>query len=114
VQTHSFHQQNDRDFVRLDVRKGVRLNISTTDLASNVDTTLLLYERDGVTQLAYNDDDPATAPASRLIWIAPETGSYYLQIASFNPDGIGCHATYNLVITSDAPLYLPIIQRETP
>ena len=114
VQVHSFHQKNDRDFVRLDVRRGARLNISTTDLAPHVDTTLLLYERDGVTQLAYNDDDPATAPASRLIWIAPETGSYYLQIASFDPDGVGCHATYNLVITSNTPLYLPIIQRETP
>lgn len=100
--------------MRLDVRKGTRLIISTTGLASHVDTTLLLYGRDGVTQLAYNDDDPAAAPASRLIWIAPETGSYYLQITNFDTDSPGCDATYNLVISSDIPLYLPVIQQNSP
>ncbi len=114
IQEHSFHQKNDRDFVRLDVRKGTRLIISTTGLASHVDTTLLLYGRDGVTQLAYNDDDPAAAPASRLIWIAPETGSYYLQITNFDTDNPGCDATYSLVISSDTPLYLPVIQQNSP
>ena len=114
IQHHNFHPKNDRDFVRIDVRKGMRLTISTTGLAPHVDTTLLLYERDGVTQLAYNDDDPATAPASRLIWTAPETGSYYLQITNFNADNIGCDATYDLIISSDMPLYLPIVRQNTP
>lgn len=113
-QHHSFHQKNDRDFVRIDVRKGMRLVISTTGLAPLVDTTLLLYDRDGVTQSAYNDDDPATAPASRLVWTAPETGSYYLQINNFNANSTGCDATYDLVISSDIPLYLPMLRQNTP
>jgi len=96
------------------VSKGMRLTISTTNLAPYVDTTLLLYERDGVTQLAYNDDDPAAAPASRLLWTAPETGSYYLRITNFNATSTGCDATYDLVVSSGTPLYLPIIQQRTP
>ncbi len=113
VQRHNFYPKNDRDFVRIDVNKGEQLSISTANLAPEVDTTLVLYERDGVTQLAYNDDDPATAPASLLRWRAPETGSYYLQIANFNAHS-GCDASYDLIISANASLYLPLLQQMGP
>ncbi len=116
-QQHNYHQPGDSDYVKFGVIAGDKLTLYTDNLASSVDTTLTLYDSDGVTQLANNDIDPANPPASRITWTAPANGTYFLKAANFNPDAGGCAMTYDLVterITATStptpvPLYLPMI-----
>jgi hypothetical protein len=108
VQQHNFHQPYDLDFVRLDVRAGQHVVIGTEQLSEQVDTILRIYDHDGITQLAYNDDAPGAAPASLLFWEVPEDGVYYLELANADA-GTGCDARYVLRIATQARLYLPVI-----
>lgn len=75
---------------------------TTTTFGFDVDTTLTLYDTDGTTQLTYNDDDPANAPFSKIIWHFPVTGTYFVKAAHFNPLGGGCgpEYRYTLAITT--------------
>jgi hypothetical protein len=83
------------------------------------DTTLTLYNTDGVTELAYNDEHQLEEPgASRIVWQAPEAGTYFLKAAQFN-DAIGGSAfTYRLEVVRGIPtstpmakVYLPLLLR---
>ncbi|MXY76850.1 MAG: hypothetical protein F4Y40_07165 [Acidimicrobiia bacterium] len=56
------------------------------------DSILELFDADGIWLDA--NDDFAESTASRLIWQAPGTGTYYVQVASFRT-GTG---TYTLTI----------------
>ena len=83
-----------------------------------MDTTLTLYDSDGITQLAYNDIDPANPPASRIDWTAPASGTYFLKAAHFNPEAGGCDMTYELAVArtgltpTPVSLYLPLMMLE--
>ncbi|MCP4168938.1 MAG: DNRLRE domain-containing protein [Chloroflexi bacterium] len=117
IQQHNYHQPGDNDYVKFGAVASDKLTLYTDNLASGVDTTLTLYDSDGITQLAYNDIDPANPPASRITWTAPANGTYFLKAANFNPDTGGCAMTYDLAaerITATStptpvPLYLPMI-----
>ena len=61
------------------------------------DTTLVLYDTDGTTWLAYSDDHPLEEPGASLIeWEAPATGTYFTSVQQFNPGAWGCDMTYLL------------------
>jgi len=88
----------------------------TTNLGGTLnDTVLKLYGPDGVTLLAMNDDDPFAPPASRLQWVCPATGTYYLRVAQLNPAIGGCAYTYDVGVKAAGPIsrrvYLPVIMR---
>ena len=117
TQQHNFHQPGDVDYVKFGVTAGTELTLYTDNLGSGVDTTLTLYDSDGVTQLAYNDIDPLNPPASRIDWTAPASGTYFLKAAHFNPEAGGCNMTYELAVERVTPtptptlipLYLPLM-----
>ena len=117
AQQHNFHQPGDIDYVKFGVVAGAHLALTTDNLATGVDTTLTLYDTDGVTQLAYNDIDPLNPPASRIDWIAPASGTYFLKAAHFNPATGGCSQTYELAVRRVAltpmpvSLYLPLMMK---
>jgi len=46
------------------------------------DSTLAVYDGDGRTQLAFNDDAPGMGRGSLLEWTAPSDGYYYVQVGS--------------------------------
>ena len=76
-----------------DAGASVRLE---TQLGTLPDSTLTLFDTDGVTQLAFNDDGGAGL-ASRIDYVFPTTGQYYVQVTEFGvPNGPG---TYDLVFT---------------
>ncbi len=52
------------------------------ELGSLEDSVLTLYDADG-SELAFNDDAAGTL-ASLIIWTAPESGNYYVEVASFD------------------------------
>ena len=74
------------------------------------DTVIALYDTDGSTQLA-QDDNGGEGVASRLEWTPSQAGSYYVQVRSA-VCSVRCGATYKLRIARDVgTIYLPLILR---
>lgn len=79
-QRHYFEQDGDVDWVKLRPWAGVEYTIRTFDLSDENNTKLWLYDAEP-RLLKVNDDDPANPPASRIDWIAPADGTYFIQVA---------------------------------
>jgi len=111
TQTHNFDGPGDRDWAKFRAEAGQSYLLTTADLGASSDTYLYLYDTDGVTLLASNDDYGGTL-ASQIEWIAPTTGTYYVLVQHWNPNAGGCGTRYNLAIGEPSLyLYLPLVQR---
>jgi hypothetical protein len=108
AQRHSFHTAFDVDWVYFSATAGVTYTIWTNNLAGATDTVLELYNAVGQ-WMATNDDDPALGTrASRIIWSAPATGSYFLKVYDYSTDSTyGCTTGYDLDIYVGAPTPTP-------
>jgi len=100
IQSHNFHTTDDRDYVRFVAEADSVYTIRTLNLSAGNDTVLTLYDTDGTTQLEYDDDDPYNPPASKIVWLCPTTGTYFVKVAPFGTQIGGCDKTYDLKITS--------------
>jgi hypothetical protein len=105
-----FDIPQDEDWFRLEAVAGVWYTAETSDLSDGVDTFLELYDQDGTTELA-EDDNSAGALASRLLWQAPLSGTYFVRVSQAAGGAYGCTASYNVGAGQPLQLYLPIIQR---
>lgn len=65
-----------------------------TQLLTLQDSVLKLFDTDGVTPLAF-DDDAGPGLGSRIEFTAPTSGTYYLEVAAFNNEHAG---TYQLTV----------------
>jgi len=114
-QARSFHQPGDVDFLKFPAIAGHRYTIRTSHLASDVDTVLSLHAFYPLTQtlvmLGRSDDDPETAPASRIDWTAPQGDTYYLQVVNHDPDAGGCFWTYQISVVDSAVTPVPTVDR---
>ena len=70
-QQHNFHAMGDEDWFKFDALASTTYSIQTSELTSNADTYVYLYDTDGTTLLASNDD-AGDSLASSLEWTAPE------------------------------------------
>ena len=87
----------DADFFAIDLTAGttVDFDVDAADVGSGLDPFLILYDRDSVTVLAYNDDFQSLD--SRLIATIPADGRYFVEIlpcCSFEPGPGGPNYTY--------------------
>jgi oligopeptide transport system substrate-binding protein len=101
AQGHSFHPVGDVDFVKFPALAGETYTMRAFNLGGRPDndTTLTLYDVNGTTPLAYNDEHPFEEPgASRIVWEAADAGTYFLKAAQFNPAMGGCELTYLLEV----------------
>ncbi|MFQ5814438.1 MAG: hypothetical protein ACE5I2_14770, partial [Anaerolineae bacterium] len=98
-QPHNFHTAGDVDWVKF-VAQPLTYTIWTTPTIGvfGPDTTLTLYDTDGTSQLAYNDDDPANFPFSRITRHFTATGTYFVKAAHFNPEAGGCEPEYRYTL----------------
>ena len=87
----------DLDFFTFEAVAGESYRIQVT-LGSLEDSVLALYDADGW-ELAYNDDndDDGGSLASLITWVAPGSGSYYVEVGSLGASGTG---SYTLSITA--------------
>ncbi len=108
AQSHNFTTQADQDWVKFSAKAGVTYSIDTDFGEPAVDTRLSLYDQDGVTLLAENDDSQNSL-ASHLDWTAPAAGTFYVQVKGWNPDANGCGTTYSLLLTRKTRVFLPIL-----
>ena len=82
----TFNPSGDKDYVRFQAVAGASYFISTSDLTGGADTVLTLWDQNGTTNLLHNDDDPVPGRglASRIEWIAPASGMYYISVHEFS------------------------------
>ena len=87
----------DLDFFTFEAVAGESYRIQVT-LGTLEDSVLALYDADGW-ELAYNDDDDddGGSLASLITWVAPGSGSYYVEVGSLGASGTG---SYTLSITA--------------
>jgi len=99
TQSHNFHITGDQDYVRFACVGGDTCTIRTLNLGGGNDTILTLYDTDCSTQLRYNDNDPGNPPASKIMWLCPATGTYFVNIEPAAGQMGGCDVTYDLQVT---------------
>lgn len=106
AQARNCHRAGDVDFVKFAALAAETYTMRAFDLGGRPDndTTLTLYDVDGTTRLAYNDEHPQEEPgASRIVWQAPDVGTYFLKVAQFNPHVGGCQVTCLLEVIRSTP-----------
>ncbi len=74
----------DQDWFNFLGQAGIQYTFAT-ELLGNSDTSLVLYDTDGVTVLA-SDDDGGPGLASLLNWTAPSQGTYYIAVRGFDTE----------------------------
>lgn len=84
---------NDSDWFYFFAIGGQEYTLATV-LDTLFDSTLALYDQDGITELAYNDD--YYGYESRIVWTAPVDGFYFLAVRGYDEEESG---TYDLVIS---------------
>ncbi len=95
AQAHNSCPAADTDWVKVQATAGVTYTFETSNLGNKADTLLCLFDSSGTTQL-FCDDDGGPGKGSRLIWQAPATGNYFLQIKDFDLAVAGPDTRYEL------------------
>lgn len=107
VQTHNISTLADEDWMRGMAKAGQTYVIATSNLGPNADTYLYLYDTDGQTLLAANDDHGGTL-ASRIVWECPATGTYYVVVKHWNPNVSGCGTSYDVSVSEQHMFLFPL------
>jgi len=107
-----FDIAQDEDWLRFDATGGRRYIIQTGNLSTGVDTVLQVYNIDGVTMLA-SDDNSGGGKASRLTWQAPQTGTYFVRVSQAPGSAFGCGTAYqvNIAQQQDFWFFFPFIRK---
>ncbi|MFC1976392.1 peptidoglycan DD-metalloendopeptidase family protein, partial [Chloroflexota bacterium] len=103
----------DEDWFWLDATGGFTYTLQTANLAAGVDTIIEIYDIDGITSLA-SDDNSGDGLASMLEWVAPQDGTYYVRVGQAPGSTFGCNASYELMTQVEGmkSIYLPIILKQ--
>jgi uncharacterized repeat protein (TIGR01451 family) len=67
-----------------------------------VDTILQVYDQDGLTSLA-TDDNGGEGAASHLVWQAPMNGTYFVRTVPAVGSSVGCNASYDVGVMQAQP-----------
>lgn len=101
AQAHTFHTVGDEDWVKFSMTAGGSYTIVTSNLGPTNDTYLYLYDRNGTTILAQNDDVGPGQLNSQIVWTANTSGLYYVRVRYLNGAAGGCSGyNYNLMVTA--------------
>jgi len=96
-----FDIAEDEDWFRLEAVAGTDYIIQTDNLTTGVDTVVEIYDLDGLTLLA-SDDNSGGGAASKLEWQAPLDGIYFLRVAQASGSAYGCDAAYEFSVSQSA------------
>ncbi|MFN2110122.1 MAG: Calx-beta domain-containing protein, partial [Anaerolineae bacterium] len=113
-QAHNFCD-DATDWMVFTVEAGSVYTITTSSWGRRADTVVALFDPDGHTLIAENDDyEGATDFSSRIVWEAPATGDYFVRIT--NRAGLsGCLTDYEVWVERQSfdisMIYLPLVLR---
>jgi hypothetical protein len=100
-QQHTFHIEGDNDWVVLNAQSGTTYTIETFNLGTTTDTVLGLY--DASQTLLESNDDGGEGLASRIVWTAPSSAPYYVQVQPYGFGG-GQDDSYELSVATGVQL----------
>jgi glutamyl endopeptidase len=106
TQTHNIDHISDQDWIKLNAQAGISYTLTTLDLDVSADTVMALYDSDGKTLLMKNDDYSGSL-SSRIEWVPPISGVYYIQIKHWNPNSSGCGTSYKVTLSEASPKVEP-------
>jgi YVTN family beta-propeller protein len=131
AQNHNICPNGDKDWSTFYVAGPQTLTLETSRLLGGTDTMLYLYDPDGSTLLAFNDDKgvavagpnivantnkvglAADELASRIVYTFVKPGWYVAMVKDFNPAAFGTSRRYNFAISGgaayDKGVWLPVI-----
>jgi len=118
VGTSQAHQFCDdaTDWAKFAARASTVYTITAFSWGQRADTFLALFDTDGQTLLAANDDYEGTTDySSRVVWQAPADGVYYVRVTN-RGELFGLGTDYDLVIKGGGAsviIYLPIVVRNS-
>ncbi len=101
-QIHDFDVPGDSDWMKFNATSGQSYLITTSALGIASDTYMYLYDTDGQTLLASNDDF-GDSLASRILWTAPATGTYYVLVKHWSSNAGGCGTQYTVAAALNVP-----------
>lgn len=87
---------------RAEAGQAIEFDIDASDAGSAMDSIITVFDRDGKTILARNDDFGSLD--SFLTWVAPATGQYYLRVEEYDSRG-GPEFYYTLKTTLNQMWY---------
>jgi hypothetical protein len=96
-QLRNLHTKGDQDYLSFEAVEGMAYTIETLNLGPEIDTIIHLYD-DQDQELARNDDGGEEPLASRIVWIAPSSGVYYVRVRDLAEDSAGPDASYTISI----------------
>ena len=102
ISTHNICPASDQDWIKFDAISQTIYLLETSNLGPNADTELFLYDTDGATELAQNDDYTVGLLNSRIVWQAPASGMYYAMVRHVKADAAGEGTRYDLSISEGA------------
>ena len=94
----------DVDFFKFYATAGEEYVLETT-LVSLPDSYIYLYDTNGITILAA-DDDSGQGYASKITWACTSSGYYYVKVKAYNTFQTG---TYTLRATGPGPAQVPVM-----
>jgi hypothetical protein len=100
-QAHNLHSSTDSDWLVVDVAAAMAIAVETSGLTGGVDTYLTLYDGDGTTVLA-EDDNGGAAPASRIVWTFAGPATSYMEVTHAWP-AFGSPGDYVIAVTTFDP-----------
>ena len=86
----------DQDWFKVDLAAGQTYVLRTGDLSQDMDTILALFDRDGTSEIANNDDSNQGA-GGLTSWIShtvQTAGTYYLRVTHYDATAQGTYAVY--------------------
>ncbi|MFZ1757218.1 MAG: fibronectin type III domain-containing protein, partial [Caldilineaceae bacterium] len=98
-QTHTFHDEGDRDWIRFTAQANRTYIIEAENLGNKADA--LLFLRDGCDTAPNQSNNNAFGSTVRLEWDSTKNGDYFLEIAQFDPSLFGTEANYRVKVTVD-------------
>jgi hypothetical protein len=100
-QQHTFHDAGDQDWVKFYGLSGEAYTIEASNLGSNCDAVIELYDTDGTTLLASMDVGNA-GEDELLDWACLQDGIYYVKVSHYDSGVYGENTKYDLKV------YIPI------
>ena len=99
AQGHNFHDASDVDWVKFSARDGYRYTIETSNLESNADTVIALYEPNCSTLIA-EDDNSGPGLGSKIVWNAYSDQEAYVKVYPKSSANTGNNSGYYLSVTA--------------
>lgn len=106
-QAHNICPANDQDWVVFTVNANTPYLLETTDVGTEADTLLELYDANG-NSLSKNDDH-TPGGASQIAYTFAQAGTYYAKVMLYNSAGFGEGTNYNLRLQTGTPTPTPTL-----